>query len=81
MLKTCLWRPDGENFIARSGDIHRVQAEVFDVDVWVFDRMLGMTAAGESIRGSLEATVYPYRGDPAEDVWRGSKWDRVQSHG
>lgn len=38
VLRSALRRED--KFVARSGDIYRVQPELFDVDVWEFDRLL-----------------------------------------
>jgi DNA-binding SARP family transcriptional activator len=59
-----------EKFIARSGDIYRVQPDLFDVDVWEFERLLDeadrdtnrpaelLRVAGDLYRGALVEGAY-----------------------
>lgn len=59
-----------EKFVARSGEIYRVQPELFDVDVWEFDRLLDEIDrdAGNAIE-LLNRAVDRYRGALLEGAY------------
>lgn len=56
-------------FVDRSGDVYRVQPEIFDVDVWRFDELLGKAASGEMVRESLQAATDLYREELVQGVY------------
>lgn len=56
-------------FIDRSGDVYRVQPEIFDVDVWRFDELLGKAASGEMVQESLQAATDLYREELLQGVY------------
>lgn len=66
-------------FIDKSGDAYRPSPELFDVDVWDFDRLIADAAAGKDVRRTLSTVGDLYRGDLLEGVY--FAWaEPLQSH-
>lgn len=56
-------------FIDKFDDAYRPVPELFDVDVWDFDRLIADAAAGENVRASLSKVADLYRGDLLQGIY------------
>lgn len=56
-------------FIRRIGETYRIEPELFEVDVWTFDRLLQNAIQGDDAKERLVAAVETYKGALLEGIY------------